>query len=207
MQLYNAHLSPNCLRVRAVAAELEIALEIIDIDLRGGDNRKAEFLDLNPNAKVPLLVDGNFALWESRAINAYLAGLKPEHGLYPADLKARAVVDQWSYWQAIHLGPAMQGVNFERHLKAKLGRGEPDEAAIAKDLKDTAQFLAVLDGALVSGQWVAGRLSLADFAVGTSFNYRKQAGFTLEDTPYVARWIEELEARPSWQAATEPARR
>ena len=83
MKLYNANLSPNAMRVRAVANELGIALEVIDVDLRSGGNRTKEFLALNPNGKVPVLVDGDFVLWESRAINAYLATTKPEHGLYP----------------------------------------------------------------------------------------------------------------------------
>ena len=105
MKLYNANLSPNALRVRAVVNELGIALEVIDVDLRSGGNRTKEFLALNPNGKVPVLVDGDFVLWESRAINAYLATMKPESGLYPADARKRAMVDQWSYWQAVHLGP------------------------------------------------------------------------------------------------------
>ena len=73
MLLYNANLSPNALRVRAVAHELGIALEIVEVDLRKGENRSEAFLALNANGKVPVLVDGDFVLWESRAINAYLA--------------------------------------------------------------------------------------------------------------------------------------
>ena len=85
MLLYNSNLSPNALRVRAVAHELGIALEIVEVDLRKGENRSEAFLALNANGKVPVLVDGDFVLWESRAINAYLAGLKSEQGLYPED--------------------------------------------------------------------------------------------------------------------------
>ena len=102
MLLYNANLSPNALRVRAVAHELGIKLEIVEVDLRKGENRSEAFLALNANGKVPVLVDGDFVLWESRAINAYLASLKSEQGLYPEDKRKRAIVDQWSYWQAIH---------------------------------------------------------------------------------------------------------
>ena len=66
MKLYNMNLSPNCLRIRAVANELGIDLDIVDIDLRAGENRTEEFLTLNPNAKVPVLVDEDFVLWEFR---------------------------------------------------------------------------------------------------------------------------------------------
>ena len=204
MKLYNANLSPNAMRVRAVANELGIALEVIDVDLRSGGNRTKEFLALNPNGKVPVLVDGDFVLWESRAINAYLATTKPERGLYPADPRKRAIVDQWSYWQAVHFGPAVQRVVFERLLKSRFGRGEPDENAIEGQLKEIAQFLPVLDANLAGKDWVAGALSLADFAVGSTLVYGKAAGISLAEAPNVAAWMERLDARPSWQAAIAP---
>jgi len=204
MLLYNANLSPNALRVRAVAQELAIPLEIVEVDLRKGENRSESFLKLNPNAKVPVLVDDDFVLWESRAINSYLSSMKPERGLYPADSRKRAVVDEWSYWQAIHLGPAMQRVAFERFVKSKFGMGEPDEKALEVPLKEVAQFLAVLDANLSGNDWVAGELSIADFAVASTFVYRKPSNISLETAPHVSAWIDRLEARPSWQAATKP---
>jgi glutathione S-transferase len=153
MKLYNSNFSPNALRVRAVAAELGIDLEIIEVDFRKGEHKAASYLELNPNGKVPVLVDGDFVLWESRAINGYLASLKPEHGLYPDDAKRRALIDQWSHWQAIHLGPAMQKVAFERVMKSKFGMGEPDENTIASGLKEIDQFLPILDANLKGKEW------------------------------------------------------
>jgi glutathione S-transferase len=206
MQLYNAGLSPNALRVRAVANELGIGLEIIDVNLGDAEARLKALLPVNPNAKVPVLVDGDFVLWESRAINGYLASLKPAAGLYPADPKARAVVDQWSYWGAIHLGPALQRLAAERYFKARFRRGEPDEAAIAASLKEVAQFLPVLDANLADKDWVAGGLSIADFGIATTLVYRGVAGISLAEAPHVADWITRLEARPSWQAAIVPVK-
>jgi len=204
MKLYNANFSPNALRVRAVANELGIDLEIIDIDVMGGENKKADFLALNPNAKIPVLKDDDFVIWESRAINTYLASKKPEHGLYPDDPKARAMVDQWSNWQTIHLGPAMQKLSFERFLKAKFGMGDPDQTVIDAELKNVDQFLAVLEIGLEGKDWIAGQLSLADFALATTFMYRKQSDISLDDLPNVASWIERLESCKSWQDAFAP---
>ena len=204
MKLYNSNFSPNALRVRAVAAELGIALDIVEVDLRKGEHKSASYLAMNPNGKVPVLVDGDFVLWESRAINAWLASLRPEHGLYPDDAKKRAVIDQWSYWQAIHLGPAMQRVAFERVMKAKFGMGEPDEQAIAPQLKEIEQFLPVLNANLKDKEWVAGKLSIADFAMASTFVYRAPSGISLEKTPHAAAWIERLEARPAWHSAVAP---
>ena len=66
------------------------------------------------------------------------------------------MVDQWSYWQAIHLGPAMQRIVFERLLKSKFGMGDPDEKSLEGSLKEVAQFLAVLEANLSDKEWVAG---------------------------------------------------
>ena len=203
MKLYNSPGSPNALRARAVAFELGLDVEVIDINIGNGENRTLAFLKLNPNGRVPVLVDGDVVVWESRAINAYLAA-KSGSGLYPADLVQRAHVDQWSYWQAIHLGPAMQRVHFERVQKKGFGRGEPDESAIVGELKTVADQLAVLEGGLAGKQWVVGALSIADFALATTFMLRKSARLGVEAFPNVTAWIDRLEARPSWQKAIGP---
>jgi glutathione S-transferase len=202
MKLYNGNFSPNALRVRAVVYELGIAIDMVEIDLRHGDNRKPEFLKLNPNGKVPVLVDGGTVIWESRAINAYLATRYPEKGLYPDDAGKRAVIDQWSYWQAIHLGPAMQRIAFERVQKEAFGRGPSDEAVVAAEMKNAGQFLAVFETGLADGRdWIAGDLSLADFALATTFMHRVAAGISLAGQPKVDAWIRRMEQRPSWQRA------
>jgi glutathione S-transferase len=201
MKLYTANLSPNALRTRAVVYELGLDVEKIEIDFRGG-NRTPEYLKLNPNGKVPVLIDGDLIIWESRAINAYLASKFPAKGLYPADLKQRALIDQWSYWQAVHLGPAMQRVVGERVFKPIFGRGPADEGAIAGDLKNTDQFLDVFEIGLADGRdWIVGSLSLADFALATTFMHRVAANISLETRPKVAAWIARMEARASWKKA------
>lgn len=204
MKLYNANFSPNALRVRAVANELGIDLEVIEVDIRAGENKTDAYLAMNPNAKVPVLVDGDFTIWESRAINSYLASLRPEHGLYPDDPKTRAMVDQWSYWQAIHLGPAMQKVAFEKFIKQKFGMGEPDQSVIDAEIKNVDQFLRVFVQNIADKEWVAGQLSVADFALASTFMFRNQAEISLDAMPNVSKWIERFEARGSWQTAVAP---
>jgi glutathione S-transferase len=190
MKLYNGNFSPNALRVRAVIYELGIDVDKIEVDFRVGDNRTPEFLKLNPNGKVPVLVDGDVVIWESRAINAYLATKHPARGLYPADPRQRALIDQWSYWQAVHLGPAMQRVAFERVQKPLFGRGQTDEAAIVGELENVDQFLDVFEQGLRNArEWIVGYLSLADFALATTFVYRVGANISLETRPRVAEWV------------------
>ncbi len=201
MKLYNVDGSPNCFRVRVVINELGLDVERIEVDLSGKTPKPPGLLAASPSGKVPALDDDGFTLFESRAINTYLASKRPERGLYPDDPKRRAVVDQWSYWQAIHLGPAMQTVTFERVAKAAFGMGAPDEAAIVSKLAEVERFLPVLERGLEGKEWLAGSLTLADFAVASTFPLRKPSGISLAGVPNVERWIERVEALPSWKDA------
>jgi glutathione S-transferase len=203
MKLLDAGLSPNALRARAVIFELGLAVEIEAVNLADPAAKAAALLPVNPNTKVPVLVDGDFVLWESRAIIAYLAAGSP---LYPADPKRRAIIDQWSYWGAVHLGPALQGVSFERFMKPRFGLGTPNEAAITSQLAELARFLPVLDGALAGNDWVAGDLSIADFAIAATLVYRGPAGIDCSAAPGLLAWLERIEARPSWQKAAAPVK-
>lgn len=204
MKLYNADLSSNALRVRAVANEIGAEVEYVDIDLRNRENRADSFLALNPNGKIPVLVDGDFVLWESRAITGYLASCNPQKNLYPDDPKKRALVDQWSYWHAIHLGPAMQRIVFERLLKSRFGMGAPDANAVDSGFRDIALFMPVLDANLADREWIAGGLSIADFAIASTFVFRGPAEISLDDAPHVSAWIARMETRPAWQKAVAP---
>jgi glutathione S-transferase len=204
MKLYNANFSPNCLRVRAVIFELDADVEIVDVDVFGGGTQTPEYLAINPNGKVPAFVDGDLHLFESRAINAYLASLDPGRRLYPKDLKKRAIVDQWSYWQAIHLGPSSQKLSFEKVLKERFGRGKPDDNVIAAETKETTKLLGVFDRGLEGRSWIAGDLSIADFALASTFTLRREAGIELDKFANVAQWIDRLESRASWAKAIAP---
>src|ERR1700722_17763575 len=101
MKLYSIHNSNNCRRVNATIAHLGLEVEIIEPDMMTGDLKKAAYVALNPNAKVPTLVDGEFSLWESRAIMQYVAAQKPGNTLWPADSKAQADIARWQFWEAV----------------------------------------------------------------------------------------------------------
>jgi glutathione S-transferase len=201
MKLYNADFSPNAMRVRAVIYELELPVELIEVNMRASEKPEG-FLAANPNSKVPAFVDDDgFSLFESRAINKYLATKKPGRDLDPADPKRRALSDQWSYWQAIHLGPAMQAIAFERALKARFNMGAPDEATIKSKQAEVDRFMPVLEEGLKGKEWLVDKLSLADFAVASTFPLRAPAQISLEKYPSVDAWIKRVEALASWQKA------
>lgn len=200
MKLYNVDLSPNCQRVRAVINELGLTVDIVDVKMMTKEPKPEGFVEANPNAKVPAFVDDDgFQLFESRAINAYLASKRPERDLYPSDPKRRALVDQWSYWHAIHVGPAMQAIAFERVLKVMFKMGAPDEAVVAEKQKELDRFLPILDEALKNKQWIADKLSIADFALASTFRLREPSKLSLASYPNLTAWLGRVEALPSWQ--------
>lgn len=203
LKLYNADLSPNCLRVRAVAFELGVELEMIEIKLASAGSNDT-LRAVNPNSKVPVLVDEDFVLWESRAINNYLCSKRPDRNLLPLEPRPRALVEQWLYWQSIHLGPAMQTVGFERVVKPHFELGAPDQALIETKLNEAYKFLQVFEQGLGRRPWIADELSVADFALASTFMYRKPAEISLAKFPAVDAWIQRLEARDSWRRAVAP---
>ena len=200
MKLYDFAFSPNSRKVRAVAYELGIVLEHSHVDLLKGTQRTAPFLQLNPNGRVPVLVDGDFVLWESTAIMRYLLAQKGGP-LVPATPQAGAEVDRWLAWQLAHFGPAMSKVAFERVVKKLTGQGAPDEAVVAAGCAEFAALSAILDKALEGRDYVAGALSLADFALAAHYSLAETSGLDVTPFPRVQAWLARVLARDSMRRA------
>src|SRR5690349_3867301 len=95
MRLYYSPFSPNARRALMTATHLGVPVERLLVDLRKGEQKRPEYLKLNPNGKVPTLDDDGFVLWESRSIMMYLCDKTPGQTLYPSELRARADVNRW----------------------------------------------------------------------------------------------------------------
>lgn len=198
MKLYDFPFSPNCRKVRAVAYELGIAFESVPVDLLTGGSRTPAFLARNPNGRVPVLEDGDLILWESTAIMRYLA---TGSALVPRDRRTVAEMDRWTAWQLAHLGPALSKVAFEKIVKKLTGRGAPDEARIAEGTAEVASMSAILDAALAGREYVAGPLTLADFALAAHYSLAGAAGLSLAAHPRVETWLTRVCARDSMKRA------
>jgi glutathione S-transferase len=153
MKLYSSKVSGNSRRVRLSAAVLRIPLEVIEVDLASRD--RGDLARLNPNNKVPVLVDGDFTLWESNAINIYLCERTPGQTLLPTDTREKAEVHRWLFWITAHLSAAVGGLNFERLVKGLMGLGAPDANAIAHHERLFNQFAKVVDDHLAVHAWLA----------------------------------------------------
>jgi len=205
MKLYQLPQSNHCLNVRLVAHEVGEKLELIDVNFFGGETQTPEYLRKNPNGRIPTLEDGDFVLWESNAITAYLAALHPEKGLLPTDAKERADVDRWLHWQSAHLTPAFVSVLYERVLKKIKGEGEPDERVVEVCLQNLKHYFGVLNQRLEGKQFLCGKLSIADFAIAATLSPRRAAQVDLAPYSAVMTWLGRIASRESWKTNIWPA--
>ncbi len=202
MKLYDFPFSPNCRKVRAVAYELGIALDYHHVDLLNGAQRAPAFLAKNPNGRVPVLEDGDLVLWESTAIIRYLAVGSP---LAPTAPRLAAEVDRWISWQVAHLSPAMSKVAYENIVKRLTRRGEPDPARVAEGTDEFEKLTEIVDGALASREFIAGPLTLADFALGAHYSLASAAGLDIAPRRRVESWLARISARDSMKRALSDA--
>lgn len=198
MRLHYHPMSPNSRRALMAAIQLGAPVERVLVDLRKGEQKRPEYLALNPNGKVPTLEDDGFVLWESRAIMTYLADRTPGQTLYPQEVHARADVNHWLFWDAVHLSPAVQVLTYERVVKAMLGQGDPDPKEVERGNRLVAPLLPVLDGHLASREWLCGTaLTLADLSLATPLGFAERAQIALPAN--VGAWLGRVQALDAWK--------
>ena len=206
MKLYQFPLSPNCQKVVALAREVGVPLEIVNMEVFKGATQTPDFLAKNPNGKIPVLEDDGLFLWESNAILGYVAAKADRSDLAPTAPRERADVDRWLNWQAAHFSPAVGKVAFERVVKRLAGWGPPDEAAIAKGTEEFAKFAKVLDTSLSGKEFLCGRLTIADFSVALYAAVTESCGLDLAPYPNARVWLGRMLARESVRSTLATAR-
>lgn len=206
MKLYQLPFSPACQKVVAVAHEVGVPLELVNVDIFKGEARTPALLAKNANAKVPILEDGDFVLWESSAMIAYLATVVGRSDLAPVGARERADVDRWLLWEGAHFGPAIRRVAFERVVKKLAGLGAPDEAAIKAGSDEFAIRAGVLEQQLARGEYVCGALTIADFALAPYATLAIDSGLDLSRYPALRAWLARMVGRDSMQRTLEAAR-
>jgi glutathione S-transferase len=199
MRLYYHPLSSNSRRVLLTAHHLGLDLELVGVDLSKGEHKTPEVLRLNPNGRVPILVEGGFHLWESHAIMQYLTGKSPEQDIYPRDDLARADVNRWLFWSASHFAPAAGFIIRERVSKKILGSGAPDPLEIARGEALLAGAALVLDRHLAGKQWIAqDRLTLADFALAAPLMHTSAAQLPVTEFENLQAWFARVQSLDAW---------
>lgn len=193
IKLYG-HPRSRALRVLWALEELGVPYENVKTPFAGGATRTPEFLALNPNGHIPVLDDGGFVLFESLAINLYLAR-KYDRGLWPRTVDDEGRAYQWSVWAMTELEEPVVTCLVQRSVLPE-ERRDPEKAARAA--ARFARPLGVLDGELGRRAWLAGEaFTIADLNVASVLLWAAMAGLDLAAAPRAIGWLDRCTARPA----------
>jgi len=196
--------SVNVQKVLWCLAELDLAYERIDAGMAFGKNDQPEYLAMNPNGRVPTLVDGDYVLWESNSIMRYL---NLAHGkaspIYPQSPQARAAVDRWLDWTLSTLQPVGRPVFWALVRTPKEKR---DMVAIQKDVDAEAVVWRIPDALLATRRYIEGdQFTIADIALGAfARRWFGVGGVTKPKLPNLERWFALISERPGFQKFIAP---
>ncbi len=182
MELIAFTITPNNRKVVAFIKHFKLPVEVRQVDFKRQEHKGEAFTKLNPMQKVPVLIDGDFVLWESNAILTYLARKFPETHALPTDTQGRADIDRWLHWQSAHLMPMMGAVK----------TGDKTE-------EDVKPLLAVLDGQLAGKEYITGDLTVADFAIAAYTLTSNADKFDYADLPNLKAWRERMRNLPAFE--------
>jgi glutathione S-transferase len=199
--LYDYLPSGNGYKCRLVLKALDLPYELRQMDIVAGATRTPEFLAINPNGKIPvLMVPGRGPIAESHAIINYLA---EGSELVPSDPYERALVWQWLGFEQYQLEPGVATVRFWLHSLKKT----PDELGecYTERFQRGAEALAVLERGLIGRQWLVGdSVTIADIALFAYTHVADEAGYRLAEFPAISAWIAGFKSLPWYSPITEP---
>jgi glutathione S-transferase len=187
-----------------MAKELGIDYEHVKVDFATGETRTPAHLALNPNGHVPVIDDDGFILWESMAINLYLAKKYGAGRLYPTRLEDEARAWQWSFWGMTEIERPVLTALFNRAI---LPEDKRDPAAADAAEKSLAAPLKVLDSGLGRTRYLLGdHFTVADLDVASILAWARPAQIDMSPFPKVAEWLKTCAERPAARAARQMQR-
>lgn len=197
MKLYYFE-TPNGRKACAVAKLLDSPVEWVRINLANAEQKTDDFLAVNPNGRIPALVDGDVNLWESQAIMCYLAR-KAGSDIWPDDERQIDII-KWFNWDTAHFSRHAATLVWENVIKGFFGLGDSDAAAVESAIQQFNQFAPVLDQHLAKHDYAVGdKLTVADFSLGAFLPNYEAAKIPLNDYPNIKRWHERLMEIPAWK--------
>jgi GSH-dependent disulfide-bond oxidoreductase len=186
--------TPNGRKPLIMLEEVNLPYSIHSVDITKGDQFKPEYVEINPNSKIPAIKDRDTGLtiFESAAILIYLAEKTGQ--LMPTSQKERFQVLEWLMFQIGGIGPTFgQLGHFKLHAKEKV------PYAIARYEKETLRLYGVLNHQLKHHEFIAGEYSIADIATFPWIATYEQMGLSLSEYPHLNRWVEVVQERPAVQ--------
>ena len=184
----------RALRVIWLLNELGLDYASCPVDLTQGEAKRPPFIELNPAAKVPVLVDGDTVLTESAAIQLYLAEKYPEAGLIPTCLEARAQVYRWMFFLVTEIEQPLWRIARHTFIYPEAQR-LPQDVALAE--RECRAMLDVLEAHMADRTYLVGdRPSVADFNAAYTLDWANEAGL-LDGTPRLRAYLQAMYARPA----------
>jgi glutathione S-transferase len=196
--------SVNVQKVLWCLRELDIAYHRIDAGMAFGKNDEPDYLAMNPNGRVPTLVDGDFILWESNSVMRYLVLAYGQGSpIYPQAAKARASVDRWLDWTLSTLQPVDRPV-FWALVRTPVERR--DMVAIQKDADAEAVQWRIVDAQLATRRFIEGDdFTIADIALGAyARRWFGVEGIRKPQLGHLERWLAQFASRPGFQQFVAP---
>jgi glutathione S-transferase len=190
---------PRSRAFRALWLAKELAIDYENVPIGVDDTRAPDYLAVNPNGHIPAIDDDGFVLWESMAINLYLAKKHSRGSLYPVRFEDEARVWQWSFWGMMELERPVLTAMFHRAL---LPEAQRDAALADRCEKELGRPLMVLDQAVAGQPYILGEhFSIADLNVASILSWARPARIDLSHVPKMADWFKRCAERPAARAA------
>lgn len=191
--------TPRNLCVTALIDHLQLDVERVPVNLLEGEHKSAEYASINPNMKVPALVDGDFHLWEHPAIMLYLAETAGS-ALAPQTPAGRADLLRWVSWLQMHWAEGADALGMEFLAKPAMGLGDPDGDVVDRARQLLRTLLPIVEDHLSRRRFFLGDdLSIVDFMFGGSIAHWRTCRMPLERAKAVLAWKARLEDVPAWQ--------
>ena len=188
--------SPNGAKVRIMLEETGLEYEIYPINLDKGEHKQPDFLAINPNGRIPAIIDWNgpggnqVTVFESGAILLYLA--EKSGAFLPEDPADRWRATSWLMFQVAGIGPSLSQAGYYLNRSP-----EPVPHAVERSVSEAERTYGVVDRQLAKSQFLAGEYSIADMASYPWMRNHQRFGLDIADYPNVSRWLEAIAARPA----------
>ena len=180
-----------------IVHELGVPFEHVAMEMK--DLKNPEYLQINPNGKVPALVDGGFKLFESMAINLYLAKRFNKDGFWPASTEDQAICYQWSFWGMTEVEKPLLTVLIDMFMTAPDKR-KPE--TVAEALRSLPKPFGVLDAALKGRDYLLGSsFTVADLNLASICSWAKPIKYDFKPFPNASAWLDRCLSRPAYKAA------
>jgi len=195
MKLYDHPLSGNCYKARLILSHLGIDYEKVRVELFEGEHKSESFTKLNPNQKIPVLIDNGFTIWESNAVVLYIAKKYSPNDYYFENPEEFGLMVQWSIFGKTSIDPYLA---VSRYFLKFLGEGNFDKKQLDSLQQQGKHSLETMNDHLSKSDFLAERYSVADICCYPYILLANEGGIDISEFPNVENWCKRIEGQPGY---------